>query len=83
MNLLEQKCEPCRGGTPPLSNQQAQVMMGEIPGWTLKDISIERTFQFRDFKEAIDFVNKQGENRAIDAQNQRPFQKRFHPRCEN
>jgi 4a-hydroxytetrahydrobiopterin dehydratase len=62
MKLLEQKCEPCRGGMPPLSRQQAQVMLSEIPDWTLNDNSIEKTFQFRDFKEAIDFVNKVAES---------------------
>jgi 4a-hydroxytetrahydrobiopterin dehydratase len=58
MKLTEQKCEPCRGGTPPLSRQEAMVLLSEIPDWTLNDSSIERTFQFRDFKEAIGFVNK-------------------------
>ncbi len=58
MKLQERKCEPCRVGTPPLSQQQAQDMLGEIPGWTLEDSFIERTFQFNDFREAIGFVNK-------------------------
>lgn len=58
MKLTEQKCEPCRGGTPPLSRQQAQDMLSEIPGCMLNDKSIERTFQFRDFKELITFVNE-------------------------
>ena len=58
MKLLEQKCEPCRGGMPPLSLQEAQVMLSEIPDWTLNDNSIEKTFQFKDFKEAISFVNQ-------------------------
>ena len=61
MKLMEQKCEPCRGGTPPLSRQEAQVMLSEIPNWTLKDNSIERLFAFRDFKESISFVNKVAE----------------------
>jgi 4a-hydroxytetrahydrobiopterin dehydratase len=61
MKLIEQKCEPCRGGTPPLSRQDAQVMLNEIPDWMLKDASIERTFQFRDFKESISFINKVAE----------------------
>jgi 4a-hydroxytetrahydrobiopterin dehydratase len=56
MKLTEQKCEPCRGGTPPLSPDEAKVMLSEIPGWTLKDKSIERTFQFKDFRESIKFI---------------------------
>jgi 4a-hydroxytetrahydrobiopterin dehydratase len=58
MKLLELKCEPCRGGMPPLSKPEAQAMLNEIPQWTLNDKSIERMFAFKDFKEAIVFVNK-------------------------
>jgi 4a-hydroxytetrahydrobiopterin dehydratase len=36
-------------------------MLNEIPDWMLKDASIERTFQFRDFKESISFINKVAE----------------------
>ena len=31
--------------------------MKETPGWTLKDNAIEREFKFKDFREAISFVN--------------------------
>jgi 4a-hydroxytetrahydrobiopterin dehydratase len=58
MKLQEQKCEPCRIGMPPLSYEEAKALQLEIPEWTLKDSSIERVFQFRDFKEAIKFVNR-------------------------
>ncbi len=34
----------------------------EIPaGWSLKDNTIEKEFTFKNFKEALDFVNKVGE----------------------
>ena len=58
MKLQEQRCVPCHGGMPPLPHEDAVVMHEEIPEWTLKDNSVERTFTFKDFKEAIDFVNK-------------------------
>ncbi len=58
MALSDRKCEPCRKGTPPLSREDAQVLLGEIPAWTLQDGSIERMFQFDDFKEAMRFVNQ-------------------------
>jgi 4a-hydroxytetrahydrobiopterin dehydratase len=61
MKLMELKCEPCRGDTPPLSQEQAKVLLRDIPDWTLKDKAIEREFRFKDFKEAIDFVNKVAE----------------------
>jgi 4a-hydroxytetrahydrobiopterin dehydratase len=61
MKLQEQKCVPCYGGMPPLSHEDAIAMHEEVPEWTLKDLAIERIFTFRDFKEAIKFVNKVAE----------------------
>ena len=61
MKLQELKCEPCRGDTPPFSQEQAKVLLQDIPYWTLQDKTIEREFRFKDFKEAIDFVNKVAE----------------------
>jgi 4a-hydroxytetrahydrobiopterin dehydratase len=57
MALTHQKCEPCNSNTPPLSREDAQILLREIPGWTLQDGSIEKMFQFGDFKEAMRFVN--------------------------
>ncbi|MDO8684964.1 MAG: 4a-hydroxytetrahydrobiopterin dehydratase [Armatimonadota bacterium] len=61
MELVEQKCEPCRAGTPALSREEAEELLEEVPMWTLKDDSIEREFRFNDFREAIGFVNKVAE----------------------
>lgn len=36
-------------------------MLGEIPGWILKENSIEQEFLFKDFRESMDFVNKVAE----------------------
>jgi 4a-hydroxytetrahydrobiopterin dehydratase len=57
MALSDQKCEPCRSDTPPLSRQDAEILLRELPDWTLKDGSIEKMFQFDDFQEAMRFVN--------------------------
>lgn len=70
MKLQEQKCVPCHGGMPPLSHEDAMAMHGEIPEWILRDIAIERTFTFGDFKEAIDFVNRVA--RIADQENHHP-----------
>jgi 4a-hydroxytetrahydrobiopterin dehydratase len=61
MKLREQKCEPCSSGTQPLSYVEARMLQMEIPEWMLKDNAIERDFQFKDFKEAIKFVNRMAE----------------------
>jgi len=61
MKLQEQKCEPCRGGMPPLSYEEAKILQQEIREWTLEGNVIERVFQFKDFKEAMRFVNRVAE----------------------
>ena len=61
MNLTEKKCKPCEGGVPPLTEDQANELLKQIPGWTIKDGHVYRQFKFKDFKEAISFVNKVAE----------------------
>ena len=61
--LLEKTCTPCRGGVPPLTQQEAETLLAEAPEWTLRDEAhrIERTFRFENFREALSFVQKVGE----------------------
>ena len=62
-NLAEKTCTPCRGGVQPLTAQQAEELRVQAPEWALVDDAhrIERTFRFRDFREALTFVQKVGE----------------------
>jgi 4a-hydroxytetrahydrobiopterin dehydratase len=62
-NLAEKICTPCRGGVPPLTAQEADALHGQAPEWALLDDArrIERTFRFRDFREALTFVERVGE----------------------
>ena len=61
MNLTEKKCKPCEGGVPSLTEDQANELLKQIPEWTIKDGHVYRQFKFKDFKEAISFVNKVAE----------------------
>lgn len=48
-----------------LSIKQISDRLQEIPGWEMSDhTSIFKEFEFKDFKEAMDFVQKVGENAA-------------------
>ncbi len=59
MNLLSKKCVPCEGGVPPMSLGEATKNLAEIKDWRLIDgKKIEKEFKFKDFKEAMSFVNK-------------------------
>jgi len=61
-DLRSKICTPCRGGIAPLTGQEAQGYLAQVPGWALVDEGrgIERGFRFKNFKEAFDFVAKIG-----------------------
>jgi 4a-hydroxytetrahydrobiopterin dehydratase len=61
--LAAKTCTPCRGGIPPLALQEAERLLEEVPQWELRDggLGIERTFKFRNFAEALNFVQLVGE----------------------
>lgn len=61
--LLHKKCVPCEGGVLPLKGDQTQEYIGQLQGdWkVIEDAKIQRKFKFKDFKEAIAFVNRVAE----------------------
>ena len=63
MDLTNQKCVPCEGGTKPLTREEIKPYLENVKGWTVKDDGkkIEKKFKFKDFKEALAFVNQIGE----------------------
>jgi len=56
--LTKKKCEPCEGGVPPMPDDKAKEMLKQTPGWEKEGKKIQREFKFKDFVEAIKFVNK-------------------------
>jgi 4a-hydroxytetrahydrobiopterin dehydratase len=61
--LAAKSCTPCRGGIPPLTIEEAQVYLAQAPGWDLLDDGrmIQRTYRFKNFREALGFVQRAGE----------------------
>ncbi len=61
-DLTQKKCVACEGGVPPLNKTEAEVLLRQIPGWTLSGdaTSLLRTYTFKDFAEALVFVNHIG-----------------------
>ena len=57
MTLAEKGCKPCKGETLPMSNEEANSFLNEIMGWSLVDGHLYNEFKFKDFMEAIRFVN--------------------------
>lgn len=60
MGLAAKACGPCRGGVAPLTAEESDRYLRETPGWTLSEdgTRIQRSFSFRDFASALEFVGK-------------------------
>ena len=58
--LAERSCTSCRGGMPPLTKEEAAGHRLQPPDWELLDGAkrIERTYRFRNFREAFAFVER-------------------------
>ncbi len=58
MDLTKKHCVPCESTMPPLDPDRVPHYLKYSPGWTSPDgKKIVRVFKFKDFKEAMAFVN--------------------------
>ena len=58
VSLADIKCVPCRGGTPPLTPEQIEPLLGQLQGWEVEDgKKLVKRFKFRNFVQAVEFVN--------------------------
>jgi len=57
--LADNKCIPCKGGTPPLTHAQVEPLRSQLEGWLVDDDKkLTRSFKVKNFVEAVDFVNR-------------------------
>ena len=61
--LAKKKCVPCLGGEPPMNRDKIAHLHRElIEGWeVIKEHQLEKTFRFKNFRQALDFTVKVGE----------------------
>ena len=60
-NLLSKKCKACELGAGKLSTEDISAFTTHIPNWDVKNgHEICRRFKFKNFAEALAFVNKIG-----------------------
>jgi len=60
--LSEKTCVPCRGGFPPLTTQEIMPLADQLTEWkVIENHHLEKSYQFANFKDALDFVNTVGE----------------------
>ena len=61
-DLASKTCVPCRGGTPPLKGEELDDLRRQVPEWeVLGEHHLRRRFRFKNFREALGFVNRVGE----------------------
>lgn len=59
-DLAAKHCVPCTGETPKIEPADAQKLIEELPGWSLRGETLHRRFEFADFATALAFVNEVG-----------------------
>ena len=62
-SLTDRECLPCKGGVPPLKGEELATSAAQLGNeWRVVDEHhLEKTYRFRDFREALDFTNQVGE----------------------
>jgi hypothetical protein len=67
--LASKTCTPCRGGIPPLTREQADILQPQTPDWRLAEEAhrIERSFRFRNFREALTLFRRLVNSRKLKA----------------
>ena len=61
-DLASRNCVPCRGGVPPLGAREIEPLLKELDDWEVIDNHhLRKVFKFKDFREALGFVNRVGE----------------------
>lgn len=62
MDLINKKCIPCEVGGSPLDSDAVAIFSRDLVNWKVIDnTKILRIFNFKNFKESIEFVNKVAE----------------------
>ncbi len=60
--LIHRNCVPCRGGVLPLKGEAIEGLLREVTAWkAMEEHHLVKSFRFKNFKTALDFVNRVGE----------------------
>jgi 4a-hydroxytetrahydrobiopterin dehydratase len=60
-DLASKTCVPCRGGVPALKGKQLRDLAKHLPEWkVVKQHHLTRSYEFADFRTALDYVNRLG-----------------------
>lgn len=63
--LAKQECIPCKGDEPTATEEEIKEYKSQVPEWEIETRNgtnqLERTYQFDDFEQALEFTNLVGE----------------------
>jgi 4a-hydroxytetrahydrobiopterin dehydratase len=59
--LTKKRCVPCEGGIPKLNEEGVELFLKQVQGWEAREDRLYKTFQFKDFMEAMGFLNRMAE----------------------
>jgi 4a-hydroxytetrahydrobiopterin dehydratase len=62
--LSREKCIPCRGSSPPVTDQEIAELKPQIPDWKIIEeegvLKLQRVYRFPNFKVALEFTQRVG-----------------------
>ena len=65
VELVRERCVPCRRGQPTLSEMEIAQLQPHVPGWSIAEKDgikrLEKAFKFKDFAGALAFTVRIGE----------------------
>jgi 4a-hydroxytetrahydrobiopterin dehydratase len=60
-NLAKRECVPCRGGVPPLREDEIKELIPQLNGWeAINNHHLKKSYAFKNFREALEFINRTG-----------------------
>jgi 4a-hydroxytetrahydrobiopterin dehydratase len=63
--LTAMKCVACRADSPRVTDAEIAEFKPQVPDWNMVDVDgiarLERTFKFKNFRQALDFTNRVGD----------------------
>ena len=57
-DLTEKHCVPCEGGVPKMAEEEVKIYLQKVKDWKLAGDKIEKDYKFKNFREAMEFMNK-------------------------
>lgn len=64
-SLIKHKCVPCEKGGPAATTDEIESYKPQVPDWDIVEVegtqALKRVFRFKNFKDALTFVNQVGE----------------------